>query len=139
MGYLLKALSTELKDLNTDDLLEVTERMNDGEADITVEGVRIIHQDEIDTVMAAEIGGDNYAMGCFNSWFLSDLLELPLEVIEALQLGGSHEVIGQMIVDKDLIDELVSEYVQYDGYGHHFNGYNGSELEVGKYYVFIGE
>ena len=34
------------------------------------------------------------------------------------------------------IDEVQGKMVSYDGYGHHFSHYDGSEIEITDYYVF---
>lgn len=98
---------------------------------------RIIENCEIETIMKDELSSDEYVLGCFNSWFLADVMDLPLESIKKIQEAGQFEALGIMISrDDKMLSELVSNYISADGSGHHFSSYDGSEDDTGEYTVF---
>ena len=111
-----------------------------GETDFEVGGVRFIAASEIDRIQCNELGDDEYILGCFNAWFLADVLEMDQDVIEAMQNAEAYEAIGKLIKSLDKLEELQEEYSSADGYGHHFNHYDFSEEELhingNSYYVF---
>ena len=108
--------------------------------DFEVEGVRFIAAGVIDEVMCHELGSDLYILGCFNAPFLASILEIDTDVIEAMQKAEAFEALGKLILSMDKLEELQEDYASADGYGHHFNSYDGSEEETeiggGTYYVF---
>lgn len=119
------------------DSIELYEYLTDTEDDdFEAGGYRFIHKDAIDKIMEDELSGDTYMLGCFTDWFLADLLDMPLRFIEKLQEAEAYDAIGELILAKGLMPELVESYVSSDGYGHHFNSYDGSEYEFGNYYMF---
>lgn len=109
---------------------DVVTAIADGETDFEVDNVRFIHSDDIDEIMADELAADEYLLGCFNSWFLADVLDIDIDVINAMQKAEAFEAIGKLIISMDKLTELASAYASADGYGHHFNPYDGSEAEL---------
>lgn len=115
---------------------DVAQAMCDEERDFEVDCYRFIHKDNIDEVQQDELQSDLYTLGCFNAWFLADVLEIDLDVIEAMQESEAFEAIGKLVVSMDKVEELQAGYASADGYGHHFNHYDGNEEEIGEYYAF---
>ena len=115
---------------------EVYENVLKNESDFYVDDFRFILSDDIDSIQQEELKNDSYMLGCFNAWFLSDILDAPLEAIELMQKDEAYEGIGVWIIESGKIEELQEQYSCVDGYGHHFNHYDGNEEEMLDYYVF---
>jgi hypothetical protein len=115
---------------------EATQYMQDVADDFTVGDYRFIHQDAIDEILADELSGDEYVLGCFNASFIAAVTDWPLALIEAAQKGQQYEAIGEAIIKGKYIQELAERYARADGYGHHFAHYDGHEHEIGAYYAF---
>ena len=107
---------------------ELIESFCDGEA--STYNWRLIRNHEIDEIMASELGAEPYLLGCFNDWFLADVLDISSDVIKALQEAQAYEALGKLIIDMDKLSDLQWAYAQADGYGHHFSTYDGSEVEI---------
>lgn len=119
------------------DFRQVIENITDNKSDFEVDDYRFIHTGYIDDIMKEELSSDPYIVGCFNAWFLADILGTTKEAIETMQKSDAFEGIGLMITSNDdYMDELVQNYISYDGYGHHFASYDGNEHEVHNYYAF---
>ncbi len=126
------------------DWREVVRNIAGGESDFEVDGVRFIDEMDIDDIMADELSSDLYILGCFNDWFLADVLDVDVDVIQAMQQAEAFEAIGKLIISMGRLEQLVNDYVSADGYGHHFNHYDGSEETLGysprgvnwDYYIF---
>lgn len=103
---------------------------NAGEDDFEVDGVRFISDAAIDQIQQDELSSDEYMLGCFNAWFIADVLGIDLDVIEAMQKAEAFEAIGKLIISMGKLEELQGEYSRQDGYGHHFNGYDFGEEEI---------
>ena len=58
------------------DVREVLENFT-YEDDFEVDNYRFIREDEIDAIMRDELASDAYMLGCFNAWFLADVLGCP--------------------------------------------------------------
>ena len=125
-----------IKELIDDSWREAVESMEDGEDDFEVNDYRFIKSDAIDQIQQDELSGDEYMLGCFNSWFLADVLGIDDDVISAMQKAEAYEAIGKLVLSLDKLTELQSEYSRQDGYGHHFNHYDGNEIEMLDYHVF---
>lgn len=98
---------------------------------------RIIENDCIESIMKDELSDDTYLLGCFNAWFLSDIMNIPSEAIEKIQNANCYDALGIIISNNDkMMDYLVQEYISSDGAGHHFSVYDGSENDCGEYTVF---
>ena len=98
---------------------------------------RIISNDNIEDVMKDELSSDTYILGCFNAWFLSDIMNIPSEAIEKIQSADGYDALGIIISNNDeMMDKLVSRYISADGAGDHFSSYDGSENDCGEYTVF---
>lgn len=101
---------------------------------------RVIAASAIDEIMHDELSSDEYILGCFNDWFLASVLDMDVEVIEAMQQAEAFEEIGKLVISMGKLPELQAEYASADGYGHHFSHYDGSEEEITlggqDYYVF---
>lgn len=112
------------------DWKEVTENIVNGESDFEIDGVRFIDSASIDEIQQYELSSDEYVLGCFNDWFVADILGIDCEVIEALQKAEAYEAIGKLIISLGKLPELQAAYASADGYGHHFNRYDFSENEL---------
>lgn len=144
----MKLTYTQIKNIKTfcEGLLsepnwrEVVENIVSYEEDFKVDNVRFIHSDDIDEIQQEELKSDLYVLGCFNAWFLAGVLDIDSDVIEAMQEAEAFEAIGKLIVSMDKVDELQEKYASVDGYGHHFNHYDGNEDELtidsNNYFVF---
>ena len=101
-----------------------------GEDDFEVDDVRFIADSAIDDIQQEELAGDEYVLGCFNAWFIADVLGIDCDVITAMQKAEAFEAIGKLIISLGKLESLQSAYASADGYGHHFNGYDFSEEEI---------
>ena len=98
--------------------------------DFEVDNVRFIRADAIDSIQSEELSSDLYTLGCFNSWFLSSVLDIEEDVIAALQDSEAYEALGKLIVSMGKLGDVQQGYSSTDGYGHHFNHYDFSEQEL---------
>ncbi len=127
----VKKVSIYCRDLfSNPDRREVLAHIVDNDDDFEVDGVRFINEAVIDSIMCDELSNDEYMLGCFNTGFLADVLDIDYDVIEAMQKAGAYEAIGKLILSLGKLEELQQDYVKYDGYGHHFNHYDGNYDEV---------
>lgn len=101
-----------------------------GNDDFEVDGVRFIADSAIDQIQQDELSSDEYILGCFNAWFIADVLGIDIEVIEAMQKAEAFEAIGKLIISRGKLEELQEDYASADGYGHHFNNYDFDEEEI---------
>jgi hypothetical protein len=108
---------------------EVTLEINNDNPDFEVDGVRFIHTDSIDEIVVDELSGDKYILGCFNSWCIAEATGWPEFLIELAQQSDKCEELGEKMTS-DHIKELAEQLVSHDGYGHHFNRYDGGEEEL---------
>lgn len=122
------------------DVEDVVENICCKEDDFTIGNYRFIHEDEIDQILEDELGCDAYILGCFNAWFIADNTDLSIDIVEALQNSEQYEIIGRHILDNDYLEDFAKAYSDADGYGHHFNHYDGGQIEdilsETGYYVF---
>ena len=128
------SVAREVKSMGID-VRSVLESMIDGEQDFEVDGYRFIHPDSIDEIQQGELSSDTYMLGCFNAWFLADILGCPTDAIEKMQASEAFEGIGAWVLDGHL-EELQQAYAAADGYGHHFAHYDHEEHEIGQYLAF---
>lgn len=124
-----------LDNLNFDsDIIEELKNQLESETDFTIDidgtECRFIKDSVIDSVMQDELSSDKYVLGCFNSWFLADILGIPESAVEAMQKAEAFEALGEMVISMDKLEGLQGKYVSADGYGHHFNHNDFSEDEV---------
>ena len=134
----LKALAIDLDEWGIEhDILEIAKEMFINESpDFVVGKYRYIDQDKIDDIMIEKLADDAYGMGCFTAAFLADLTDLPTEMIEVLQLHEEFEMIGDYILQENLVPKMMEQYSSWDGYGPCFASYDGEELEICNYYAF---
>ena len=59
-----------------------------------------------------------------------------IDIVETLQSANKLDAIGQHIIDNNYVEDIQLEYSRLDGYGNHFNHYNGNEVEIYDYYAF---
>jgi hypothetical protein len=97
---------------------------------------RIINNDDIQSTMEDELSSDEYILGCFNSWFLSEITGIDSEVFDAMKQSEAFEAIGKLIISGGYLEELAEGYISADGAGHHFSHYDFSEDDTGDYTVF---
>ena len=118
----------KIKEL-TDEWRNVVEQILNGEPDIQTDNYRFIDDDFIDDIMQEELGSDEYILGCFNAWFLADILNIDQDVIVAMQQAEAYEALGKLVLSLGKIEELQVAYRQADGYGHHFAHYDHNDTE----------
>ena len=118
------------------DVREVVENIIEESEDFEVDDYRFIHEGAIDMIMEDDIGSDDYMLGCFNAHFLADALDIDQDVIDAMQKAEAFEAIGKLAHSLGKIKTIQEMAVSWDGYGHHFSHYDGSEESVGGWYVF---
>jgi hypothetical protein len=127
-------ISEELE-LDNGQIAELIERVeSEDDIDFELAGARIIHKDFIDKIQQEELLSDLYCLGCFNANFLVDYLPLDADEIEHLQKAEAYTAIGKIAAK--YIAEIQEGYAAADGYGHHFNHYDFSEIETAHYYIF---
>jgi hypothetical protein len=127
-------ISEELE-LDNDQVAELIELVEtEDDIDFELAGARIIHKDFIDKIQQDELLSDLYCLGCFNADFLADYLPLDADEIEHLQKAEAYTAIGKIAAK--YIAEIQEGYAAADGYGHHFNHYDFSEIETAHYYIF---
>lgn len=119
---------------------EVVESIATGEQDFEVDGVRFIHDDVIVRTLVEELSGDRYIVGCSAAWCIAEATGWPLVLIKAAQKGGAYAEIGAAM-NTDQVRKLAEIYSRADGFGHHFNVYDGGEEELnvdgfGLFHVF---
>ena len=114
---------------STPDFREVLTNLQDLENDFEVDNVRFIRVDAIDKIQAEELESDLYCLGCFNASFIASMTNWPEEIIQAAQDGDQFEAIGKAISDNSDMVAFAIAYSNADGYGHHFNSYDGNEEE----------
>lgn len=132
----IKEIKKELEAVGFDDWRSFIEEYVNETADFDVDGYRFIHQDNIDEIMQEELGSDLYALGCFNDWFLADVLDVDYYAIKAMQEAEAYKAIGMLIISMGKLEKLQKEYARFDGYGDYFDHYDGIENMVDVYYVF---
>ncbi len=137
----IKALKSFCENLTSDpDWKEVLTEIIYGFDDFEINNVRFIKADCIDKIQQDEMKNDLYCLGCFNAWFISDCIDIDRDVIEAMQKAEAYEAIGKLIISLGKLEEMQEEYARLDGYGHHFNRYDGNEETITvnnvEYYVF---
>jgi len=121
LGYLDQFESSEIE--------EVTDNLAKGKADFEAGNYRFIDEDEIDRIQQKELAENPYCLGCFNPRFLSEILEIDMDVIQSFQKVEAYEAIGKLIISLGKLEELQAGYVRFDGYGHYFAHYDGDEFE----------
>lgn len=112
---------------------EVVSNISQDADDFEVGSVRFIKDSEILSIMAEELSSDLYVLGCFSAWFIAEQTGLPIELIEAGQNEEAYEALGEAITNSVDMEAFAEAYARADGYGHHFNHYDGNEEEL-----FIG-
>lgn len=115
---------------------EVIAEIENGTDDFEVNDYRFIHAESIDKIQQDELSSDEYILGCFNDWFLAGILDIDVDVIQAMQKAEAYEEIGKLVLSMDKLEELQEAYSDADGYGHHFAHYDHQTHEIGEYYVF---
>ena len=126
----------QIKNLVDGDWREAVESITMQEDDFEIDKYRFIRQDKIDGIQQEELSYEPYLLGCFNAWFLADVLNIDMDVIESMQKADAYEALGKLVLSLDKLEDLQEQYVSADGYGHHFSHYDFSEDEIGDYYIF---
>lgn len=137
----IKNLKAFCEDLTSQpDWREVLNSITSNDQDFEVDNVRFIDTYSIDKIQQEELASDEYVLGCFYDYFLADILKIDIEVIQSIQKDQAYTGLGKMIIEMNKLEELQKAYAGEDGYGHHFNHYDGNEEELffaGKtYHVF---
>ena len=119
---------------------EVIELINNDDNNFEVDNVRFIKESDILEILANELESDLYLLGCFNAEFLSGVIDIEQDVIEAMQEVEAYEAVGKLIISLGKVEAVAEMYSDLDGYGHHFNGYDFSmeEIKINDelYYIF---
>lgn len=130
----IKALKTFCEGLHSEPCFrEVLTCILNEETDFEVDNVRFITDETILSVMVDEIFADDYVLGTFNASFIAENSQLPIEMIEACQEAEAFVAIGKGLnatLDEDEKESFCEEYAGIDGYGHHFNHYDGEDEEL---------
>lgn len=121
---------------NSLDFKEIMENVLNNESDFEVDDYRFILESEIDEIQKEELESDPYILGCFNDWFIADNTDLSYDIVKALQEGEKYEELGQHIIDNNFVSEMQEGYSSADGYGAHFNHYDGNMDEIEEYLIF---
>ena len=133
----IKRIKSELENISLEDSWkEVIENMTEETEDFEVDNYRFIHEDNIDEIQQKELSGDTYMLGSFYASFIADNTDLSLNIVKALQEANKFNTIGQHILDNDYLETMQEAYSSQDGYGAHFNSYDGNEEEINSYHVF---
>ena len=107
---------------------------------VTLDGCdwRFIRENAINSIMQDELSNDEYILGSFADWFLADILDIDIDVIQAMQKSEAFEALGKLVISNGKLVELQEKYVSADGYGDHFGHYDGNEYELKTqpYYAF---
>ena len=111
---------------STPDYREVLACILNGEDDFEVNNVRFISAETIDETLADELENDRYILGCFYAHAIAHATDWPIVLIEAAQKGEAFDAIGEAMT-REQIEKLADYYSSMDGYGAHFNGYDGGE------------
>ena len=123
-----------LKELTDDDWQDAAQCIDNEDNDFNTGYWRFIHKEDIDGIMQDELSNDTWLLGCFQAWFIHSITGIDTQVIANAQKAESFELLGELMLPH--IEEVQSEYVSQDGYGHHFSSYDGDEHEFGNYYAF---
>ncbi len=97
--------------------------------DFEVDSVRFIADESIDQIQADEMQGDSYVLGLFSAYVIAEVTDWPVALIEAAQKGEAFEEIGEAM-SREQVEALQQIRCLADGYGPHFNSYDGNEEEV---------
>ena len=116
--------------LSSPDWREVVSHAIDEEHNFEVDNVRFIRTNCSDTIQQDELKSDLYTLGCFRAWFIAGVIGIDTDVIKAMQEAEAFEAIGKLIVSMGKLPELQEAYARADGYGHHFNHYDGNEENI---------
>lgn len=111
------------------DKRELFEAIENETNDFEIDNYRFILESEAVEIATDMYKGDNYMLGCFNDWFISDNCDIKLNVVQALQKAQAFEELGELMQDNG-IDSLIEEYCRLDGYGAVFSSYDGNSDEV---------
>jgi len=111
------------------DKKELFENIENEIEDFEVENYRFILESEAESIALDMYKYDEYMLGCFNDWFISDNCDIKLNVVQALQKAEAFTELGELMLDNG-IENLISEYCRLDGYGHVFGSYDGNNDEV---------
>jgi len=122
----------KITSLSRAEAIEIMREAENGEDDIysPCGNWRFINDAEIDEIQQEELKGDAYMLGCFNASFLSSILGVDQEAIEAIQQAEAYDGLGQMILSGGHLEDLQLEYAKADGYGHHFAHYDHNDHEM---------
>lgn len=120
----------QIRELVDEDGEEIVTAIDVEETDISSDSWRVVRDIDIDEIMQDELASDEYILGCFNDWFLANVLDIDIDAIQAMQKAEAFEAIGKLILSMGKIGELQEAYVSADGYGHHFAHYDHEDHEI---------
>jgi len=130
-------------DLDRDEAVEVMTEMREESLAVADEfeafnlcNYLFVPTHRLDEYLADYLSNDEYCLGCFIPWFISDRTGVDQSVIESMQDCGAFEAVGKLILSLCDMKEFASAAASADGYGHFLNSYDGQEYEVAGYTVF---
>lgn len=127
----------QIKKTTDDNWRDVVEAIANEESDSECGNFRVISSDNIDEILKEELSSDEYYLGCFSSWAVSDATGIDSDVIYAMKEAEAFEAIGKLILSiPGALSKIAQILVDNDGYGHHFNTYDGGEVEMENHYIF---
>jgi len=130
----LDTIKELLQHIDFDDAVEIVAEMDNETDDFEISNYRFINNDDIDQIMQDELSDDTYMLGCFNDWFIADIIGISLSAVEKMQKAEAFDALGELM--QEHIEEVQENYAQADGYGHHFASYDGDETEIANYRMF---
>lgn len=137
MEYLSLARKIQkITDFDSSTTRDVLDEITSGTDDFTLGNFRFITKNEIDRIQQDELASDTYALGCFDAHFLGSILGIDADVVTRMQNADLHEAVGMLVESSGKLEEVQQGYANANGYGQHFNTYDGSEYEAGDYYIF---
>lgn len=116
---------------------EVIEEILAESDDFEIGNYRFIRTDVIDEIQVEELESDPYVLGCFNPWFLADILNISSTTIEKMQSAEAFKVLGELIIGLNLTAKLQREYVRADGYGYHFAHYDNEQIDDLEHFGYL--
>lgn len=117
---------------------DVTDNFNyDFNIDFDGREYRVISNDDILDIMKDNFSSDTCILGCVSDWLISDVTGIPLDSVRKIQDAEAYDALGVIIAGNDtMLTNFAERIISYDGAGHHFSSYDGSETDAGGYTVF---
>ncbi|WP_422023376.1 hypothetical protein [Pyruvatibacter mobilis] len=116
---------------------DVAELMANGTDFFAAAGDYWLLEEKAVEVLAEQLEGDPYVLGCFHAEFLADVTGWPSALIKAAQESDpGTQALGEMIIQEGKTERLAECYIAADGAGHHFNSWDGSEQDPSEWFGY---